>query len=78
MVVTPTKSVGISIFLTFLFGPLGMLYSTVKGAIIMGILSIVLGIVMFGIGALLCWPICIIWGARAVQTYNKNLIAQQR
>lgn len=74
IVVTSTKSVGMSIFLTILFGPLGMLYSTVRGAIIMMIASIVLGAVTFGLGLLIAWPISIIWGARATKSYNQNLL----
>lgn len=34
VIVTSTKSVGISLLLTLLFGPLGLLYATVKGALI--------------------------------------------
>ena len=40
VIVTPVKSMGISILLTVLFGPLGMLYSTVWGAVIMILLSL--------------------------------------
>jgi hypothetical protein len=35
IVVTSTKSVGIAILLTILFGPLGMLYFIVPGGLIM-------------------------------------------
>ena len=62
IVVTPTKSVGISIILTVLFGPLGMFYSTIWGAIIMLIISGVIGVVTFGYGLMITHPICVIWG----------------
>jgi len=75
VVVTTTKSMGLSIILTVLLGPLGMFYSTVIGAIIMSVISIVIGIFTFGFGLLLTWPIAIVWGAWATSTYNKNLIA---
>lgn len=75
VVVSATKSMGISIILTFLFGPLGMLYSTIPGAIIMAILSVIIGVLTFGFGFLLTWPICIIWGAVATSSYNKTLLA---
>ena len=75
VVVSSTKSMGISIILTVLFGPLGMLYSTVPGAIIMAIISVVVGVFTVGIGLLITWPICIIWGAVATSTYNKKLLA---
>ena len=50
VVVTPTKSMGIAIILTVLFGPLGMLYSTIIGGVIMLIASVILGAVTFGLG----------------------------
>lgn len=82
VVVTSTKSVGISILLTLIFGPIGMFYSTVKGAIIWLILAIILSI-----GALasnpallliilpMMWFVSLIWGAMAVKAYNKKLLA---
>ncbi len=75
VVVTPTKNMGISIILTFLFGPLGMLYSTVLGGVIMFVISLLVGVITLGIGFLLTWPICIIWGAVATSLYNKKLLA---
>lgn len=75
VVTTVTKSMGLSIILTVLLGPLGMFYSTVIGAIIMSVISIVVGVFTFGFGLLLMWPIAIVWGALATSTYNKNLIA---
>ena len=75
VVVTSTKSMGIAILLTVLFGPLGMLYSTIWGAIIMIVLSGIIGLVTFGFGLLFTWPICIIWAAVATKSYNKKLLA---
>lgn len=74
-IIVSQKSVGLSFLLTFLFGPLGMLYSTVFGAIIMIILSIIIGAVTFGLGLILIWPVCIIWGIVSTNSYNKNLMA---
>jgi hypothetical protein len=66
---------GIAIILTVLFGPLGMLYSTVIGGVIMLVASVVLAVLTFGLGLLVTWPICIVWGAVAVGSYNKSLMA---
>lgn len=76
IIVTSTKSVGISLILTFLFGSLGMLYSTIWGAIIMTIVSIIVGTITLGMGLFLVWPICMIWGAMAAASYNKKLFEQ--
>ena len=68
------KSVGIAIILTVLFGPLGMFYSTVAGAIIMMVVSVVAAVLTVGIGLLVTWPICIVWGAVSANSYNKKLL----
>ena len=75
IVTVPTKSVGISILLTILFGPLGMFYSTILGAIAMCIISLFLIAITFGLGFLIIWPICIIWGAVAISSHNKEILA---
>lgn len=73
MVVKPVKSVGIAILLTVLFGPLGMLYSTIVGAIIMIILTVLVGALTVGIGLIITWPICILWGALSASAYNRKI-----
>jgi hypothetical protein len=78
VVVTSTKNMGISIMLTILFGPFGMLYSTIWGAIIMAIIALVVGVLTLGVGLCVIWPICIIWGAVATSVYNQRLLAGQR
>jgi hypothetical protein len=75
VIVQSPKSVGVAIILTFFFGPLGMFYATVKGAIIMMVVSLVVGIFTLGFGLLLTWPACIIWGAMAASAHNKKLLA---
>lgn len=74
VITIPTKSVGISLLLTALFGSLGLFYSTVIGAIIMIVVEGIVGIATLGIGFLVTHPICMIWGAIAVSNYNKKLL----
>jgi hypothetical protein len=69
-----TKSMGVAIILTVIFGPLGMLYSTILGGIIMGIISLIVGVLTFGIGLVITWPICVIWAAVAANSYNNKLL----
>ena len=66
------KSVGLALLLTLLFGPIGMLYSTILGAVIMLIVSSVVGFFTFGIGLLVTWPIQLIWAALAASRKNKK------
>jgi hypothetical protein len=80
IVVVRTKSAGIAILLAVIFGPLGLLYSTVMGAIVMfivNILVILLSVVTMGFGLILLiftWPTCAIWALVAVKSHNKKLL----
>lgn len=47
LVTKPTKSVGIAILLTFLFGPIGLFYASVSGGLIMTFTPILLLILAF-------------------------------
>ena len=78
IVVTSTKSVGISLILTILFGPLGMLYSTIWGGIIMMVISLLLALLTAGFSLFITWPICVIWGALAVSSANHRILEQVR
>ncbi len=73
IIVKNQKSMGVTIILTVLFGPFGMLYSTVTGGIIMLLVNVVIAFITFGFGLFLTWPICIIWAVVATNNYNKNL-----
>ena len=74
------KSTALAILLALFFGPLGLLYSSVTGAIVMFVLyiaSIVVGVMTFGIGLFLLLfihPICAVWAAVAVNSHNKELL----
>lgn len=67
------KSIGLSLLLTILFGPLGLLYTTVSGAIIMFVVSLIVAIITFGLGYFFTLPICIIWGVLAAKNYNSKI-----
>ena len=64
------KSVILALVLTMFLGPLGMLYSTGIGAIIMGVLYLVLGIPTIGYALIVLHPICVIWGTWAAHQDN--------
>lgn len=68
------KSHGIGLLLTFLFGPLGMLYANVVHAIIMIVLAFIIGVITLGFGALITWPISMIWGYLDISSYNRKLM----
>lgn len=74
VIVRLPKSAGTAALLSFFFGPLGMFYSTVPGALIMMLVSFIVGFVTLGIGLFVTQPICIIWAAVAANNYNKKLM----
>ena len=87
IIVKNQKSVGISIILTLLLGPIGLFYSTIRGGVIMIIALIVLYVLVFNaildgtfsnvssiiLLYLLYCAGCIYWGVKAVNDYNHDL-----
>lgn len=51
-----------------------MLYGNVVHAIIMIVLALIIGIVTLGFGALITWPISMIWGYLDISSYNRKLM----
>ena len=76
IVIGNTKSVAIALVLTFLFGPLGLLYSSVLGGVVMFVVSGIVAVFTLGVGLLVTWPICMIWAAVAANRYNARMTAQ--
>ena len=77
----PPKSVAVAFILAFFFGPLGMLYVTVSGALIMLVVNVIviplLMVLTVGFGALLfvpSWIVCIIWAVIAAKGRDKQII----
>ena len=78
IVAVSPKNVGLAIVLAVFFGPLGMLYATIPGAIILFLVDIV-GVLTAAI--LIGFPILIvsyiagiIWAAMAASGHNKRLM----
>jgi hypothetical protein len=72
VIIRAQKSAGVAFLLSFFFGPLGMLYATVPGALIMMVVTPVVAILTVGLGLFVTQPICIIWSMLAVNSMNKK------
>lgn len=72
VVVGAQKSTGVAILLAFFFGPLGLLYATTSGAIIMFLVNLVLFFILPVVGMVIGWIACIIWAAVAVGQTNAD------
>jgi len=66
-----------AIALSVLFGPFGMFYSTVSGALVMLLAGGFFDIITLGFGLLLTWPGCILWSVLATNAHNSR-VQQQR
>lgn len=79
----PAKSPGLAALLAGLFGPLGMLYVTVPGALVMfcaNLVIMVLGVLTLGLGLLLgffTWVGGIIWAYTEANNHNQRITAAQ-
>lgn len=78
VVVGAQKSLGASILLTLFFGPLGLMYSTLTGGLIMLVLSVIIGIFTLGFGLIFTQIICVIWGIVAVNSHNSKMMGSVR
>lgn len=67
------KSVAGAVLLGFFFGPLGMLYATVPGALVMFVISLVIVIPTLGLGLIVTIPACAIWAGIAANSHNNRL-----
>ena len=69
---SPRKSLLLSFVLTFFFGPLGMVYSTIGGALVMGVLVLLVALTTAGAGTGALWPVCIAWGMWSAHRRNER------
>lgn len=74
VIVNDHKSVGLAMLLTLFFGPLGMAYSTVGGAVVMFFVTLFVMAVTLGLGLFVTWPVCVIWAAYAASEHNRRQI----
>ncbi|MFC6591845.1 hypothetical protein ACFP81_07365 [Deinococcus lacus] len=70
------KNLVLGLILTFLFGPLGMLYATIVGALVMLVLGGIVGFLTAGLGLILIWPLQMFWTWSAISSHNRQLRAQ--
>jgi hypothetical protein len=73
VVVGSHKSVGVAMLLTFFFGPLGMLYSTVGGAFVMFFATFFVALITMGFGLIIMWPLSVLWAGYAASEHNRRL-----
>lgn len=70
LIVNAKKSTVLGLILAFFFGPLGLLYSTVLGGVIMIIVALIAFFILPIIGPIVAWLISFIWAFVALVLYN--------
>ena len=70
----PYKSVSTALIFSVLLGPVGLLYASFWGGLIMIILGfIIVSAGKYIVSLILLWLICSIWSVRAVENYNLKI-----
>lgn len=75
VLVQTQKSPALAAVLGFFFGPLGLLYVGLVPALVMLGVNVLVGLVTFGVGLCLTWPLCAMVGWSRASRYNRQLLA---
>jgi hypothetical protein len=59
------RNIGTALGLTLLLGPVGMVYSTIPGAIVMSIVSLAAPYFLGRWALFIVWPVCLVWAGYA-------------
>ena len=70
----PFKSVAGALIFSLILGPIGLLYASFWGGVIMLLLAFPVLAAMYPYPIILFWLGCSIWSVAAVNSYNKKLL----
>ena len=71
----PFKSVAAALMFSVFLGPIGLLYASLWGGLLMILIGIVVISSQFIFTMILLWLICCIWSVSAVESYNKKIFS---
>ncbi len=69
----PLRSIAGALLFCVILGPIGMLYSTVTGGVVMMVLAVLVVRVKLPMLLILIWLLSCIWGVAAANYYNNRL-----
>lgn len=72
----PYKSVAVALLFSVLLGPVGLLYASFWGGVVMIMMGIVVVSNLFLFPIILVWLISCVWAVGSVETYNKKLLIE--
>lgn len=70
----PLKNVAGALLFTVFLGPIGLLYASAMGGIVMIILGFIVACTKYVVPLAMVWVISCIWSVLAVNRYNHRLI----
>jgi hypothetical protein len=70
----PFKNLAASLLFSVFLGPIGLLYSTSRGGIIMSLIAFVVLSSRLPVPIMLMWVSCCIWSVIATNRYNNKLM----
>lgn len=73
----PYKSVAVALLFSVFLGPVGLLYASFWGGLLMIPLGIVVVSSRFFFPILFLWLICCIWSVGATEFYNRKILRNQ-
>lgn len=77
MISRPLKSVAGALIFCVILGPVGLLYASFWGGVIMTLFGIVVVCSRMIFPIILLWIICCIWAVKAVEVYNRKILVTQ-
>lgn len=73
-IIVQSKSMAVGSLLALFFGPLGLFYSSVPGALIMLVVSVIVAFFTLGLGLLIIPVLSVLWAAIAISSHNNKLL----
>lgn len=72
--ILPYKSVAAALIFSVLLGPVGLLYASFWGGIVMVLIGMVVIASKLPVTILIFWILCCIWGVGAVESHNRKIL----
>ncbi len=70
----PYKNLALSLLFSVFLGPIGLLYATARGGIIMLLIAFWVISARFSVPIILMWISCCVWSVLATNRYNDKLL----
>ncbi len=70
----PYKNTTAALLFSIFFGPLGLLYSSIRGGVVMIVVAFIVLSSHYPVPIILMWVGCSIWSVTAINRYNLQLM----